>query len=50
MNNFFFFFCSNNVLDATKAFHLDLTDPVDVEGLPDSLKQLMAASAAKDQM
>ncbi|XP_071815098.1 uncharacterized protein [Apostichopus japonicus] len=41
---------NNNVLDATKAFHLDLTDPVDVEGLPDSLKQLMAASAAKDQM
>jgi oligopeptidase A len=28
---------SNNVLDATKAYSLDLTDPQDVEGLPPSL-------------
>jgi oligopeptidase A len=28
---------SNNVLDATKAFNLDLTDPADIAGLPPSL-------------
>jgi oligopeptidase A len=28
---------SNNILDATKAFSLDLTDPADVAGLPPSL-------------
>ncbi|XP_030839819.1 probable cytosolic oligopeptidase A isoform X2 [Strongylocentrotus purpuratus] len=37
---------SNNVLDATKAFSLDLNDEKDVEGLPASLRQLMAVSAA----
>lgn len=41
--------CSNNVLDATKAFRLDLTDPADVKDLPESLKQLMAANAAEGQ-
>nr|XP_054762474.1 uncharacterized protein LOC129269050 isoform X1 [Lytechinus pictus] len=38
---------SNNVLDATKAFSLELNDENDVEGLPASLKQLMAASASQ---
>ncbi|XP_072033183.1 uncharacterized protein [Amphiura filiformis] len=42
-NNF-----SNNVLDSTKAFKLLLTDKKDVEGLPDSLLQLMAANGADD--
>ncbi|KAJ8037062.1 putative cytosolic oligopeptidase A [Holothuria leucospilota] len=40
---------NNNVLDSTKAFSLDLTDPTDVKGLPDSLKQLLASNAAKDK-
>ena len=31
---------SNNVLDATKAFELIVTDPADMEGCPNSLKQL----------
>jgi len=31
---------SNNVLDATKAFELIVTDPADLEGCPNSLKQL----------
>lgn len=35
---------SNNVLDATKAFALDLTQPADVEGFPLSLRRLTAAS------
>ncbi len=35
---------SNNVLDATKGWHLDITDVADAEGLPDSYKK-MAASA-----
>ena len=35
---------SNNVLDATKAYHLDLTDDVDVEGFPASLRRLTAAA------
>ncbi|XP_033117773.1 probable cytosolic oligopeptidase A isoform X2 [Anneissia japonica] len=39
---------SNNVLDATKAFDLELSDKRDVEGLPDTLLQLMASNAAKD--
>jgi oligopeptidase A len=38
---------SNNLLDATKAFHLTLTQPEDVEGLPLSLRQ-MAAQAARE--
>ncbi|MEM7261170.1 MAG: M3 family metallopeptidase [Planctomycetota bacterium] len=32
----------NNVLDATKAFRLDLTESSDVEGLPESLLRLAA--------
>ena len=35
---------ANNVLDATKAWHLDLTDSAQVEGLPESLKRLMASA------
>ncbi|HBE17678.1 MAG TPA: peptidase M3 [Cyanobacteria bacterium UBA11149] len=38
---------SNNVLDATKAFSLTLTDPAEVDGLPPSLKSL-AAQAARE--
>lgn len=36
---------SNNVLDATKAFSLTLTDKADVEGLPESALALAAQSA-----
>lgn len=36
---------SNNVLDATKAFHLTLTQPEEVEGLPPSLLALAAQAA-----
>ncbi|MEL6494004.1 MAG: M3 family metallopeptidase [Cyanobacteria bacterium J06623_7] len=36
---------SNNVLDATKAFKLELTDKQDVEGLPPSALGLMAQTA-----
>ena len=36
---------SNNVLDATKAFSLKLTDKAEVDGLPDSLLSLAAQSA-----
>ncbi|KAL9957248.1 hypothetical protein ACROYT_G038862 [Oculina patagonica] len=39
---------SNNVLDATKAFSLVLTDPEDVAGLPESLLQMTAEAAAAD--
>ena len=39
---------SNNVLDATKAFSLVLTDPEDVVGLPESLLLLTAEAAAAD--
>ena len=35
---------SNNVLDATRAFHLDLTDAADVEGFPASLRRMTAAA------
>ena len=35
---------SNNVLDATKAFSLDLTDAADVAGFPVSLRRLTASS------
>ena len=38
---------SNHVLDATKAFHLKLTTPEDIDGLPPSLLAL-AAQAAQD--
>lgn len=36
---------SNNVLDATKAFSLTMTDKADVEGLPASALGLAAQSA-----
>jgi oligopeptidase A len=36
---------SNNVLDSTKAFKLVLSDPKDVEGLPESAKALAAQQA-----
>jgi oligopeptidase A len=36
---------SNNVLDATNAYSLTLTDPAEMEGTPESLKQLAAQSA-----
>jgi oligopeptidase A len=39
---------SNHVLDSTKAFSLRLTDPLDVEGLPDSWKQL-ASQAVREE-
>jgi len=39
---------SNNVLDATKAFSLVLTDPEDVLGLPESLLLLTVEAAAAD--
>lgn len=35
---------SNNLLDATRAFHLDLTDAADVEGFPASLRRMTAAA------
>ena len=35
---------SNNVLDATKAFSLIITNPADAAGLPGNLRQLMAQS------
>ena len=35
---------SNNLLDATKAFHLDFTNVADVEGLPVSLRRMTAAA------
>ena len=35
---------SNNLLDATRAYHLDLSDVADVEGLPTSLRRLTAAA------
>lgn len=38
---------SNHVLDATKAFALNLEEAADVEGLPESLRQL-ASQAAKE--
>jgi oligopeptidase A len=35
----------NHVLDATSAWTLKLEDPADVEGLPDSLRELLAQAA-----
>ena len=35
---------SNNLLDATRAFHLDLTVASDAEGLPASLRRMTAAA------
>jgi oligopeptidase A len=37
---------SNHVLDATKAFALELSDAADVEGLPESAKEMAAQAAA----
>lgn len=37
---------SNNVLDATKAWHLDIADKADVEGMPESFRKLAAAAWA----
>ncbi|MEZ6021625.1 MAG: M3 family metallopeptidase, partial [Planctomycetota bacterium] len=34
---------SNHVLDATKAFHMDITNPADVKGMPESLQAAAAA-------
>ena len=42
------FVLSNNVLDATKAFAIVLTDPQDVVGLPDSLLKLTAEAVSAD--
>jgi oligopeptidase A len=39
---------ANHVLDATQAFGMILTDPVEVAGLPDSLLQLAAQMARED--
>ncbi|MEM6532648.1 MAG: M3 family metallopeptidase, partial [Myxococcota bacterium] len=36
---------SNHVLDATKAYSKVLTHPADTEGLPESLRELLAANA-----
>ncbi len=35
---------SNNVLDATKAWHLDITSGADVDGLPESFRRMAAAA------
>lgn len=35
---------SNHLLDATKAWYLDLTEPSQVEGLPESLRRIAAAA------
>lgn len=40
---------SNNVLDATKAFELIITDPKDTEGWPTNLKNLTSQSWAKEK-
>ena len=40
---------SNNVLDATKAWHMDIEDGADAEGFPASLRRLTAASWAGAQ-
>ena len=45
---FIIYHFSNNVLDATKAFTLVLTDPQDVRGLPETLLQMTAEAAAAD--
>ncbi len=39
---------SNNVLDATKAFKITLTDTEEVEGLPDTLLELAADTARQE--
>lgn len=35
---------SNHVLDATKAFHMDINNPDDAVGLPDSFRRMASAS------
>lgn len=40
---------SNNVLDATKAYELIITDKADITGWPNNLKQLAAQSYAKEK-
>jgi len=35
---------SNHVLDSTKAFYLDISDPDDAAGLPESLRRMAAAA------
>ncbi|MCA9051290.1 MAG: M3 family metallopeptidase, partial [Planctomycetaceae bacterium] len=35
---------SNHVLDATKAWHMDVTDAADADGLPESLRRMAAAA------
>ncbi len=40
---------SNNVLDATKAFSLTLTDPADVDGVPARLRAAMSAVGKADE-
>ena len=40
---------SNNVLDATKAWHMDISDAADAEGFPASFRRLAAASWANSQ-
>ncbi|GBG33183.1 Mitochondrial intermediate peptidase [Hondaea fermentalgiana] len=40
---------SNNVLDATKAFKLKLTEPAQVEGLPESALEGMAEAARREE-
>ncbi len=39
---------SNHVLDSTKAFHLDITDPADADGLPESFRRMAAAAWNQD--
>jgi len=40
---------SNNVLDATNAWHLDITDSADAEGFPDSYRRVAAGNYAAGQ-
>ena len=40
---------SNHVLDATKAWHLDITDKSDAAGLPESFRRLAAEAYAQAQ-
>ena len=40
---------SNNVLDATKAWHMDMSEKSDVEGMPLSFRRLAAATWADSQ-
>lgn len=37
---------SNNVLDSTKAWHMDITDAADAKGLPESYRKMAAAAWA----